>query len=128
MSRYKGWSAVDFADHVQIVVTDPSDRTIGQNFGVLSPGIWRVEDLAMNHALILAGVGWGNLPEWMVRDDLATRRLARVPSLHTGTEGDSALVGYLIPRAGPSRAVYSRPPAEPVKAMRRQSPCAYVVG
>lgn len=93
-----GWSAIDFAEHTQIVVTDPSERTKGQNFGVLSPGIWRVDDLSMKRALILAGIGWGNLPEWMVQEDLATRRLVRVSSLRTGTEGTSPIVGYLVTR------------------------------
>lgn len=93
-----GWSAVDFADHLQIVVTDPSARTEGQSFGVVSPGIWRVDTLAMKHALILAGVGWGNLPEWMVGEDLASQRLMRVASLQTGPRGRSRLVGYLVSR------------------------------
>lgn len=102
LSRYEGeragWSAVEFADHVQIVVTDPSERTEGQSFGIISPSIWRVDHITMKHALIRASIGWGNLPEWMVRDDIVRKRLVRVPSLQAGTGGDSPIVGYLISR------------------------------
>lgn len=42
-------------NHVQIVVPDPSPLTEGRNFGVLSPGTWRVSGNATKRALILAG-------------------------------------------------------------------------
>src|SRR4029077_19801236 len=64
-------TAAELADHVQIVVPDPSHLTGGRDFGVLSPGTWRVSDNATNHALILAGVGLGSLPLWLVECDLA---------------------------------------------------------
>src|SRR5690606_31786622 len=54
------------ADHIQIVGEDPSSLTEGRDFAVLSPGTWRVSDNATKHALIRTGIGWGNLPLWMV--------------------------------------------------------------
>ena len=72
------WTTVDLSDHVQIVVADPSERSQGRNFGVLSQRTCCVGDLATKHALILAGAGWGNLPQWMVEADLAAGRLAYV--------------------------------------------------
>ena len=39
---------------------------------------WRLGDLGSKHALLLAGVGWGNMPEPMVHDDLASGRLKRL--------------------------------------------------
>ena len=65
-------------DHVQLVLTDRSPLTQGQDFGVLSDKNWRLADLGSKHALLLAGVGWGNMPEFMVRDDLKARRLVRL--------------------------------------------------
>jgi DNA-binding transcriptional LysR family regulator len=59
-------TAAEMADHLQIVVPDPSPLTEGRDFGVLSPGTWRVGDNATKHALILAGVGCGSLPIWLV--------------------------------------------------------------
>ena len=55
----EAFAAADLADHLQIVVPDPSPLTEGRDFGVLSPGTWRVSDNAVKHALIVAGVGWG---------------------------------------------------------------------
>lgn len=62
-------------DHVQLVLTDRSTLTEGQDFGVLADQTWRLGDLGAKHALLLAGVGWGNMPETMVREDLARGRL-----------------------------------------------------
>ena len=51
--------------------------TEGRDFGVLSPGTWRVSDNETKRALILAGVGWGSLPLWLIERDLADGRLVR---------------------------------------------------
>ncbi len=62
-------------DHVQLVLTDRSDLTRGQDFGVLSPETWRLGDLGAKHALLLGGLGWGGMPEAMVAADIAKGRL-----------------------------------------------------
>jgi DNA-binding transcriptional LysR family regulator len=68
-------------DHVQLVLTDRSQATAGRDFGVVSSKTWRLGDLGSKHALLLAGIGWGNMPEPMVRADLAAGRLARIKHL-----------------------------------------------
>jgi DNA-binding transcriptional LysR family regulator len=67
-----------FQDHTQLVLTDRSRLTEGQDFGVLSPRTWRLGDLGAKHALLRAGLGWGNMPDHMVRDDLQSGRLVRL--------------------------------------------------
>lgn len=62
-------------DHIQLVLTDRSDLTAGRDFGVLSVQSWRLADLGAKHALLLAGLGWGNMPKPMVQDDLKRGRL-----------------------------------------------------
>jgi DNA-binding transcriptional LysR family regulator len=37
-----------------------------------------VRDLHTKHALLRAGLGWGNLPEHLVRDDLRAGRLVKI--------------------------------------------------
>ena len=64
--------------HVQLVLTDRSALTQGQDFSVLAVQTWRLADLGSKHALLLAGVGWGSMPEAMVREDLAAGRLVRL--------------------------------------------------
>ncbi|HWZ93534.1 MAG TPA: LysR family transcriptional regulator [Polyangiaceae bacterium] len=57
---------------VQIVLGEHRDAAerAPDAHGVFSPRVWRVVDLATKHALIGAGLGWGHLPEHVVRDDL----------------------------------------------------------
>lgn len=92
------WSAAALADHLQILVADPSPVTQGQTYGVLSPGTWRVADLATKLELIRAGIGWGNLPLWMVERDLGEGRLCRVRAAALGESSETAMNAYLLRR------------------------------
>lgn len=83
-------------EHVQLVLSDHSSLTAGQDFGVLGLRNWRLGDLGSKHALLRAGLGWGNMPESMVREDLATGRL--VP-LHLSVDSGEDYPIYLIQRA-----------------------------
>jgi DNA-binding transcriptional LysR family regulator len=65
-------------DFVQLVLTDRSSLTEGHDFSVIGVRTWRLGDLGAKHALLLAGIGWGNMPEPMVRDDLTTGRLKQL--------------------------------------------------
>jgi DNA-binding transcriptional LysR family regulator len=91
-------TAAELADHLQIVVPDPSPLTEGRDFGVLSPGTWRVSDNATKHALILASVGWGSLPLWLVERDLAEGRLVRIAAVEFGPQGETLVRAYLAHR------------------------------
>lgn len=62
-------------EHFQVVITDPSERTRGREFRVHAANTWRVTDAGTKHALILAGLGWGGLPAWMIEPDVAAGRL-----------------------------------------------------
>ncbi len=68
-------TVADVQGHVQLVLSDRSALTQGQDFGVLSPETWRLADLGAKHALLRAGLGWGGMPEASVRDDIATGQL-----------------------------------------------------
>lgn len=88
----------ELAEHLQIVLEDPTGQTQGRDFGVLSPGTWRVGGQDIKQALILAGLGWGRLPEWSVERDLAEGRLVRLDVPALGMHGKVALQGYLARR------------------------------
>ncbi|QEL22027.1 LysR family transcriptional regulator [Bosea sp. F3-2] len=62
-------------EHVQLVLTDRSDLTRGRDVAVVGTSTWRLADLSSKHMLLKAGIGWGNMPEPMIRDDLAAGRL-----------------------------------------------------
>ncbi len=66
----------DMLQYVQIVVSDSSRHLMGKTIGVLSGGIhWTVNDFSVKKDLLIAGSGWGMMPEHMIREDLDARRL-----------------------------------------------------
>lgn len=65
-------------EHVQLVLTDRSPFTEGQDFAVIGVRTWRLADLGSKHMLLKEGIGWGNMPLPMVREDLETGRLVRI--------------------------------------------------
>jgi DNA-binding transcriptional LysR family regulator len=70
--------AAVFVEHTQLVLSDRSRLTEGQDYGVFSTHTWRLGDLGAKHALLRAGLGWGRMPEEMVSDDLREGRLLRL--------------------------------------------------
>jgi DNA-binding transcriptional LysR family regulator len=80
LARLKGKLTAAMArDHIQLVLTDRSSLTQDRDFGVVAVKSWRLADLGAKHALLLAGLGWGSMPEPMVREDIRQGRLARLP-------------------------------------------------
>jgi len=68
----------ELAKHVQLVLTDRSELSVGREFGVMSPLTWRLGDLYAKHAFLLKGLGWGGMPLHTVRQDLLEGRLAKL--------------------------------------------------
>ncbi|WP_394781384.1 LysR family transcriptional regulator [Undibacterium sp.] len=62
-------------NYEQLVLTDRSRLTEGRDFGVVAVRTLRMTDLNAKYALLLAGIGWGSMPEHMVREDIAAGRL-----------------------------------------------------
>lgn len=77
-------------NYLQLVVTDRSTYTEGQDFSVVSPRSWRLADLGTKRALLIGGSGWGNMPRHLVADDIAEDRL-RILDLPEGTSVDYRL-------------------------------------
>ncbi|MES1973057.1 MAG: LysR family transcriptional regulator [Pseudomonadota bacterium] len=65
-------------DYVQLVLTDRSPLTEGQDFSVMSPRTWRLADLGAKHALLREGIGWGNMPLPLIQPDLIAGTLKRL--------------------------------------------------
>jgi DNA-binding transcriptional LysR family regulator len=72
--------AAELSAAVQIVLGEHRDAAerAPEAHGVFSPRTWRVVDLATKHALIAGGLGWGHLPEHLVREDLRAGRLVEL--------------------------------------------------
>jgi DNA-binding transcriptional LysR family regulator len=69
--------AAQLEQAVQIVLGEhrPEAERRAVDHGVFSPRRWRVVDLATKRALIVGGLGWGHLPEHLVRADVRAGRL-----------------------------------------------------
>ncbi|MEE1877247.1 LysR family transcriptional regulator [Altererythrobacter litoralis] len=68
----------DTRHHLQLVLSDRSRLTEGREFSVLSPQTWRLADLGAKHSLLKEGIGWGNMPRHLVREDIAAGRLVEL--------------------------------------------------
>jgi DNA-binding transcriptional LysR family regulator len=64
--------------HTQLVLTDRSQLTEGQDYGVLTARSWRLADLGTKHACLKAGFGFGNMPLHLVQEDLGSGALVRI--------------------------------------------------
>lgn len=98
-------SAMIARDHIQLVLTDRSSLTADRDFGVLAVKSWRLADLGAKHALLVAGLGWGNMPKPMVNEDLKRGRLVELP---IETSGDLSYRFHTVRRSdtppGPAAA------------------------
>ena len=63
--------------HVQLVLSEKSGHE-GQDYGIVSLTTWRVGDLTAKHKPLLAGIGWGGMPEPTVHTDLETGKLVQL--------------------------------------------------
>ncbi len=96
--------------YTQLVLTDRSKLTEGRDFAVASAHTWRLGDLGAKHILLKEGFGWGNMPEPMVREDIAAGRLARLQmpdlveayyplhAIHRGDTPPGPATAFLIER------------------------------
>jgi DNA-binding transcriptional LysR family regulator len=88
----------ELAQHLQIVQIDPTPISGAQDFNVLSPQTCRVTGQDTKHAMILAGLGWGRLPNWLIERDLVEGRLVRVATRALGRNAELPAEAYLAHR------------------------------
>lgn len=88
----------DLADHLQIVLSDPSRLSEGREFNVLSPRTCRVNTQDAKYDLIAAGLGWGRLPAWLIAEDIAAGRLVRLATRSLGRNAQYPQEVYLAHR------------------------------
>ncbi|HWZ63477.1 MAG TPA: LysR family transcriptional regulator [Steroidobacteraceae bacterium] len=79
LAGYRGpIPASELTRHIQLVLTDRSAMSRGQDLGVLSARTWRLADLGAKHAFLRAGLGWGGMPLDLVQHDLARGTLVKI--------------------------------------------------
>jgi DNA-binding transcriptional LysR family regulator len=80
LSRHTGLSSVEeLKDEYQIVVQDSGQSSQGINYSVQTgQRCWYVNDFNTKKTLIMSGMGWGRLPEYMVEKELKSKELVSV--------------------------------------------------
>ena len=64
-------SVKDLQDEYQIVVQDSGQRSKGKNYSVQSgQRCWYVNDFSTKKTLVLSGMGWGRLPDNLIKNEL----------------------------------------------------------
>jgi DNA-binding transcriptional LysR family regulator len=105
LAGLSGMIAASVAErHVQIVLTDRSMLSAGQEFGVLGGQSWRVAELSTKHAFLCAGLGWGHMPYPAVANDIAAGRLVVVELEGKPTEMKMPLSAIYRSDTPPGRA------------------------
>jgi len=66
----------DMFPYVQIVVSDSSQHSKKKTAGVLKGAVhWTVNSFSIKQDLLVAGSGWGLMPQHMIQDNLDSRKL-----------------------------------------------------
>jgi DNA-binding transcriptional LysR family regulator len=114
----------ELAKHVQLVLTDRTELSKGQEFQVKSPRNWRLADLGAKHAFLRAGLGWGGMPHAMVARDLAEGALVEI------VPEDHPLEGFFMPMSATYPAAAPPGPAGRwlVDTLRRMGGCGETAG
>jgi DNA-binding transcriptional LysR family regulator len=70
-------------DYVQCVIRDSSRHSPPQDYFLVEGArSWTVSDQLMKRELILQGMGWGHMPEFLIDEDLRKKRLLDVSGKH----------------------------------------------
>jgi DNA-binding transcriptional LysR family regulator len=79
-------------EHIQLVHADHANVWRAGRFGLLSPRIWRLCDLAAKHHFLRAGFGFGIMPLHMVEEDLASGELVEIKVEDDPPEGHAVVM------------------------------------
>lgn len=72
-------SVTELKDEYQIVVQDSGQSSQGVNYSVQTgQRCWYVNDFSTKKTLIMSGMGWGRLPDHMIKEELKAKTLLTV--------------------------------------------------
>ena len=83
----------DVEKHMQIVVSNSPAKELKKTVNVFAKETWRVASFATKKELILAGVGWGSLPSYMVHEEI---RKGSLVELSVDDSLLSSITGFLF--------------------------------
>lgn len=82
----------DIDEYVQVVLKDSAKKVSADNYRVIKNGrSWRVNDYHTKKEIILEGLGWGNLPEFTIKEELETGKLVPLQIANYYRVGESQI-------------------------------------
>ncbi len=70
-------------DHVQCIIRDSARHSTPRDYYVIEGArSWTVADQLMKKEVILQGMGWGHLPDFLISEELKSGRLRSIKSKH----------------------------------------------
>jgi DNA-binding transcriptional LysR family regulator len=70
-------------DHVQCIIRDSAKHSAPKDYYVVDGAqSWTVSDQFMKKEIILQGMGWGHLPDFLIEDDLRSGKLLSISGKH----------------------------------------------
>ena len=70
---------VQMRDYVQCVIRDTARHSTQRSYFLVEGArTWTVSDQLMKRELILQGMGWGHMPDYLVKQDLRAKRLLNI--------------------------------------------------
>ena len=94
----------DTKEYVQVVLRDSAKKPSDKTFRVIEEARqWRVNDVQTKKEIIVEGLGWGTLPDFMIEEELETRQLAplTIENYYRFGESEIGVVGRADQPFGP---------------------------
>ena len=91
-------------EYVQVILKDSSNQPPSASYGVLEDGRqWKVNDQHVKKEIIVEGMGWGSLPEYMIADELKSGKLVplHIENYYGSAEGEVLVARLLGQYRGP---------------------------
>ncbi len=89
----------DTREYVQVVLRDSARNPSDKTFRVIEEARqWYVNDVQTKKEIIIEGLGWGTLPDFMIEEELKTNQLVPLKIENYYRSGESEI--YVVGRAG----------------------------
>ncbi|MFZ6871358.1 LysR family transcriptional regulator [Undibacterium sp. Di27W] len=70
-------------DYVQCVIRDSATHSKPRDYYLMDGArSWTVSDQLMKKEIIVQGMGWGHMPDYLIEEDLRTQKLLSIKGLH----------------------------------------------
>ena len=94
----------DTKEYVQVVLRDSARNAPAQTFRIIEEARqWYVNDVQTKKEIIVEGLGWGALPDFMIKEELETQKVVplKIENYYRSGESEICIVGRAGQPVGP---------------------------